>query len=333
MIAFCLAFQALWPDLSLMFEKQAPYIGWIQADRLHQLGLSGKGVTIAVIDEGFDIDHPLLQAQLEEEGYDTDVRSPFVEASRTYKGDGFVSESHGTHIAGILISQNPKYGGIARGSTLIPIKLGNQGGDQAFVKALTYAGNSPARIINLSMTLSFYNQAISPKIRSLLEQLAEKDKLIVIAAGNEGTPLTHTAYGQSLLALASSPKAQGRILLVGAYDWQRTWWTLEEKKASFSNYPGSSIYANTFLMAPGVSISGTAVYGKTGIFSGTSMAAPMVAGVAALLMEAFPHLSSQEIATLIRKGAKTTSKGHIPLAPDVFGVGFLDAWKAYQHGN
>jgi subtilisin family serine protease len=313
--------------------KLAPYLAWTQVHLLHQLGFKGNGITIAVIDEGFETTHPLIQSQFEEAGYNTDNHGENVSESRLYKQGTFASESHGTHISGILVSQNPTYGGITPGSHILPVKLGTQGGDEAFLRAFKFATESNARIINLSISLSFYDRAISPKIRDLIESLAQADKLIVIAAGNDASPLTQTHYGRSLLALAESPQAEGRIFLVGAYAIEPFGLRFREQKADFSCYPGDLSHASSFLTAPGVDISGPTSHKETNKLSGTSMAAPMVAGVAAILMEAFPQFSSKTIAFLLREGARTLAMDGSPLPPALFGLGILDAWGAYQKGK
>lgn len=309
------------------------YLSWTRADQLHQLGFKGRGVTVAVIDEGFETDHPLIQSQFKEAGYDTDNHGEDVAESRAYDRGRFVSQSHGTHISGILVSQNPKYGGMAPGSLILPIKLGTQRGDEAFVRAFKFALQSKARIINLSIALSFHDMAISPKIRNLIETLVQADKLVVIAAGNNANSLIKSDYGKSLLELAERPQVEGRVLIVGAYEVE-TFGILKshERKATFSCYPGDPSHASFFLTAPGVGISGPTSHEETGKLSGTSMAAPMVAGVAALLMEAFPEFSSKIIASIVREGARAVSTDGSPLPSSIFGQGVLDAWGAYQKG-
>ncbi|MGL4825421.1 MAG: S8 family serine peptidase, partial [Alphaproteobacteria bacterium] len=127
-----LAFSLKWGENPLF---PVSYLSWTKVDQLHQLGFKGKGVTVAVVDEGFETNHPLIQSQFKEVGYNTDNHGENVAESRAYARGGFVSESHGTHVSGILVSQNPKHGGMAPGSLILPIKLGTQKGDEAFVRA------------------------------------------------------------------------------------------------------------------------------------------------------------------------------------------------------
>lgn len=307
----------------------ASYLRLIQADRLHTEGLTGKGVTIAVIDEGFEGHHPFLKDQLSSQRYNTDNHGENIGETLIYKEGEFIFENHGTHISSILISTDRQWAGIAKNSTLLPIKLGVYHGDQAMVRALDYVAKSKARIVNLSFALSYSDRAISPNVKKALQRLAQEDKLIVIAAGNEGKALEDSVYGRSLVEIATSPEVDGRIILVGAYESP---FLGEERRASFSTFPGSVRAAQFFLSAPGVDIEAAFANHKTGKLSGTSMATPMVCGVAALLMERFPSFSSQKIAHLLLKGARKINKnGHL-LSQKTWGQGLLDAFVAYGYG-
>lgn len=310
--------------------QEPPYLRLIQADRLQAQGLTGKGVTIAVIDEGFESHHPFLKDRLSSQRYNTDNHGENIGESLIYREGEFVFESHGTHISSILGSLDKRLGGIAKDSLLLPIKLGEFHGDQAIVRALDYAAQSRARIVNLSVSLSFHPAyGISPNVQKALQRLAQANKLIVIAAGNEGKPLSHSPYTQSLIKTATSPEVGGRILLVGAYE--APYWG-EEHRASFSNFPDTFEAAQVFLSAPGVHIEAALSNHATGKLSGTSMAAPMVCGVAALLMERFPSYSAQKIAQLLLVGARRVNKQGHPLQGIAWGQGLLDAAKAYRYG-
>lgn len=311
------------------FSDPSFYLRLIHADRLHEQGLTGKGVTIAVIDEGFEDHHPFLKSRLASTRYNTDNHGENIAETLVYRNGEFIFENHGTHVSSIIMSTDPRWRGIAKDSELLPVKLGEYHGDQAIVRALDYVAQSKARIVNLSFALSFTGRAISPNVRKALERLAQEDKLIVIAAGNEGRPLIRSSYGHSLVDLAASPAVGGRVLLVGAYESPLF---QEEKRAPFSNFPGTKEGGRFFVSAPGVHIEAAFAEHKTGKLSGTSMAAPMVCGVAALLMEGFPTYSTQKIASLVLNGArKVDHKGQV-LSPEIWGQGLLDAVGAYTQG-
>lgn len=287
--------------------------------------LDGKGIIVAVIDEGFDSSHTALKDKISHYRYNTNNNSRDVSETLIFEKGKYKFESHGTHVTGIISNFAPQV-------KVIPIKLGNFGGDQAFVKALHIAAESPAHIVNLSVRLSHTGREISPNVRKALIHLAQKGKLIVIAAGNDGIPLMNTAYTASLVELTFDPLINGRLLLVGASSYKNGHETLAE----FSNYPGRTSFgmAQTyFIVAPGEDITSALTGGYFGEKSGTSMAAPIVVGTASLLKQAFPHLEADKLALLLLKSARRFSLKGQKLSRSQFGAGVVNFKSALEEGK
>jgi subtilisin family serine protease len=317
----CLSFvvyigHKVWKDMSVSPQTL------VEAPHAHEQHLDGTGVVIAVIDEGFDSSHSALKGQFSPYRYNTNNTTRDVSETMIFENGAYKFESHGTHVAGIISSLAPK-------AKIIPIKMGGFGGDQAFVKALQMATSSAAHIVNISMRLSHTGREISPNVRTALIQLAKAGKLIVIAAGNESTPMMRNAYTASLVELAHDPLMEGRLLLVGASSYKNG----KETLAEFSNYPGRSSFgvAQTyFITAPGDKIMSTITGGLFGEKSGTSMAAPMVVGAAGLLKQAFPRLQPDGIAELLLKTARKVSLDGTELPHTQFGAGIVNLKSALE---
>jgi len=291
--------------------------------RKHQL--DGKGIVVAVIDEGFDPSHGSLKDKFSPYRYNTNNKTRDVSETIVFENGAYQFESHGTHVTGIITSLAPQV-------EIIPIKIGGFGGDQAFVKALQMAATSLAHIVNISMRLSHTGRELSPNVRTALIQLAQADKVIVIAAGNESAPLMKHPYTASLVDLAHHPSMKGRLLLAGASSYKQG----RETRAAFSNYPGQSAFGAAqayFLTAPGDHITSTITGGAFGEKSGTSMAAPMIVGAASLLKQAFPCLDAQALVQLLLKSARKVSLGGQDLPRTEFGAGIINLRSALEYGK
>lgn len=262
---------------------------------------SGTGVRMAMIDTGVDADHPQLSHAVASES--TDVT-----------GAGSGDPTHGTAVAGLMVARRDGVGmhGIAYGGELLSIRADN-GLDcpdtcafeqDDLATATDYAVSHDADIINYSLAGAGILQS---DLRDALRDAVEADRLLVFAAGNA------EADDPSYPGLfAASSAAAGRALIVGALEDEAT-------LASFSNRAGDA--RNVYLAAAGVDIVTTADGGGQLVASGTSMAAPTVSGAAALLRQAAPHLSSEQIAGLLLSSAADIGE---PGVDEVFGHGRLD---------
>jgi len=303
----------------------SPYV-LVGASHAHEQSLDGQGAIVAVIDEGFDSSHIFLKDKFSStHRYNTrNPKSQDISESLVFEDGKYIFESHGTHVSGIISNLAPQ-------AKIIPIKIEGYGGDQSFVKALRLVTNCPAQIVNISMRLSYTGREISPNVRTALLQLAQADKLIVIAAGNDSAPMMENPYTASLVELSNNPLMKRRLLLVGATSYKKG----TESLAEFSNFPGKSPFGmpqTYFISAPGEEIDSTITGGLFGQKSGTSMAAPMVAGAASLIKQAYPHLQAENICYLLLKSARKMTVDGKALPHSLFGAGILNIKSALEQG-
>lgn len=277
------------------------YLPKINATQAWDLERGSSDVLIAVVDNGTAIDHADLAANIY---INTDETSglPFIDDDlngftddvngydtadkdadpRPKSGANNASRwTHGTHVAGTaaaLTNNGTGVAGLAHGCRIVPIKSALNSGDGAQLRSpmdgVFYASRSGADVINMSW--GSYND--SQTSRMVVQEAHENGAVLVAAAGNDNS--------EDPFFPASYPE----VLSVGASDQN-------DHKAGFSNY-GSTID----VMAPGTSIYNALIEGNNtyGNLSGTSMASPVVAGLAALVRSRFPQLSPQEVMQRIK---------------------------------
>lgn len=208
-----------------------------------------------IIDTGIDTDHP-----------DLNVR---VDYSVDFSKDNNIEDvlGHGTHVAGIIAAKEDGVGvsGIAAGAQVVSVKIINdkgQGLKSDFLRAIEYVitYSLPGDVINISLGGSNSNSYKSA-IRKAVASLQLSGLYVTIAAGNEGIDVKNI----------TPANIDGfRIYTVGAIDWDKQY-------TDYSNYGTSVDFA-----APGHGILSTYIGGKYAFMSGTSMAAPHIAGVMVL---------------------------------------------------
>ena len=204
-------------------------------------------------------------------------------------GHSIKDEAHGTHVSGIIgASRNNNIGmnGVATNVKIMAVRAVPDGDeyDKDVALGLRYAVDNGAKVINTS-----FGKGFSPKKEWVYEAIlyaASKDVLIVNAAGNDGKNMdvekTFPNDSRDLITEISD-----NVLTVGAMSANYN----ENLPASFSNYGK----INVDVFAPGVQIYSTTPEGGYAKFSGTSMAAPSTAGVAALIRSYYPKLSASQV--------------------------------------
>lgn len=278
------------------------HLDLVNAPEVWAKGFTGKGITVAVIDSGVAYNHPDLAAniwtnqdEIANNGIDDDGNG-FIDDVR---GWDFVNndktpmdlDSHGTHVAGTVAAANNGFGvtGVAPDAKIMPIRVLDRNGytrrDNDVAKGIRYAANNGADIINLSLAGSLVRKDIEA-----LRYARAKGVVIVLASGNERQTDGFTKSGQPARFAATHDLG----ISVGAIGSTR-------KVASFSNPAGNK--RTNFIVAPGLEVRSTVLRGEYAFFSGTSMAAPHVAGVAALMLSAKPTLTSKQITDSLIKTA------------------------------
>ena len=199
---------------------------------------------------------------------------------------------HGTHVAGIIgATRENEFGinGIARGIRLMSIRTVPDGDerDKDVANAIRYAANNGADIINMSFGKSY--SPYKAVVDAAVQHADSMGVLMIHAAGNDGANVDSTDnYPSPYYADGGRAK---RWIEVGASSWKGG----TDLAASFSNYGAERVD----VFAPGHSIYSTVPNNKYERNDGTSMAAPMVSGLAALIMAHYPSLSAMEVHAII----------------------------------
>lgn len=209
---------------------------------------------------------------------------------------------HGTHVAGIIAAQrdnNIGMNGVAANVEIMALRAVPDGDeyDKDIALAIRYAVDNGAKVINGSFGKSF-----SPNkewVYDALKYAAEHDVLFVHAAGNDGSFLDEVDnYPNDQEGVG--PEFVDNVLTVGALNWDYG----EQMVAGFSNYGKS----NVDVFAPGTKIYATTPDDTYEYLQGTSMAAPGVAGVAALIRSYFPKLKASQVKAIIMESGLTSDQ-------------------------
>lgn len=232
---------------------------------------SGEKVKVAVLDTGLDASHPDLAANVQGT---QNIKFPSWQA-----GDG---NGHGTHVAGTIAAVNNNFGvvGVAPRAAIYGVKIFNRLGNgyiSDIVGGLDWALKNKMQVINMSFGTTRPSTALENAVRSCVQA----GMVLVAAAGNEGKE-------NSVMYPARYPG----VIAVSAVNQK-------DNLASFSSRGPEVTVA-----APGVDILSTYRGGRYQTMSGTSMACPHVAGVAALVLAQDGRLSGRQVARVIARTAK-----------------------------
>lgn len=204
-------------------------------------------------------------------------------------------ESHGTHVAGIIgAERNNGIGvnGVANNVAIMSIRAVPNGDeyDKDIARGIRYAVDNGARIINGSFGKSFSPNA--QWVYDAIKYAADNNVLFVHAAGNDGADLDNPVNANFPNdQVNNGPEIADNVITVGALNPKYG----SELVASYSNYGK----INVDIFAPGTDIYSTYPNNDYEYSPGTSMAAPGVAGVAALVMSQYPNLTAAQVKKII----------------------------------
>lgn len=316
------------------------------------LDVLGQGASVESMEEVKEVMNSQLQEAIDhfanelEFGLNPDFDSRVVigdnYANQTEKGYGNndvegPDARHGTHVAGIIGAVRDNgigMNGVANNVRIMSIRAVPDGDerDKDVANAIRYAVDNGASIINMSFGKGFsWNKKV---VDDAVKYAAKKDVLLVHAAGNSAMEVEPTnnfpndKYEKK--KLFGKKNAQNWIE-VGALSWKGG----EDAVATFSNYDQQ----NVDLFAPGVAIYSTVPDNKYENLQGTSMASPVVAGVAAILRSYFPKLKAKQVKAILEESVvplnqtviKPGSDGEkVPFKTLSATGGVVNAYKAVQ---
>ncbi|WP_250160125.1 S8 family peptidase [Caloranaerobacter azorensis] len=268
----------------------------IKSKFAHELGYTGKGITVAVIDTGVAPHNDLTKPKNRIIGFKDFVNN---------KTSPYDDNGHGTHVSGIIASNGysskGKYAGIAPECNILGVKAldsSGSGSTSDIVAAIEWVIKTKnvynTKIINLSLGSPPTNPYYEDPLVKAVEEAVKSGLTVVVAAGNSG-PAKETIL---------SPGNSKKVITVGAVDDNKTPELSDDFIAPFSSRgPTKEGFKKPDVVAPGVdimSLSNSNLSSYTSL-SGTSMATPMVSGACALLYSKHGYLSPNQVKTMIMK--------------------------------
>lgn len=301
----------------------------IRAERVRARGVDGSGVVIAVIDTGVDAGHPDIAAALRHEecfcrggnvgGVSRRACCPNGQARDSGPGSAASTDPHGPHVAGIAVSRGAVAApGVAPGAGLVAVKVidaQNRGLFSDWIAALDWIASArpDVRVVNMSLVsdrefagdceIGCQGQSGCTTNRlfaEVIDRLWARGTVVVAASGNDGRANA-----------MSAPACVSHAVSAGAVDGG-------DAIAAFTNRS-----ATLDLLAPGVDVISDGLNGGLSRYSGTSMAAPHIAGTFALVLAARPGLTAAAALDLIAASG-------VPVADGARAVPRIDAFAALR---
>lgn len=300
------------------YNRNAKSMSAIKANEAYAREYAGYDTVIAVVDDGIDVNHPEFKDR---------IYAPYSARYNEYHGEH--SGFHGTHVGGIAGAAKDGEGmhGVAWAAQLMPINYATRGGSLSsgpnglYVgRAWEHAANNGATVVVNSWQISdmdygtFTREDVESRFGRMvrgIDALVENEVISVFSAGNdEGDDPVSPASFPSVF-----PELKGYWMAVTSVDENN-------ELSSWANKCGQA--AEWCLAAPGENIYSTVPVedGSYETYSGTSMAAPHVAGAVSVLKSAFPHLTSQEITSILFESADDIGP------EEIYGHGLLNLEKA-----
>ena len=299
-----------------------------------QQGVDGRGVTLAIVDSGIDLDSPEFAGRISSKSRD-------VAGNSTVEGE----DSHGTDVALVAAAARDNTGvvGIAYNATILALRADDPGScasesaddpdsgcsflDTAIAKGIDAAVTAGARVVNLSLGGSAPEQVV----RTAVARAASAGVVIIVSAGNDGDSTDADIDPDNPDPFASGifGAGNGNVIIAGSVDENGQF-------SDFSNRAGS--FGDAFLSARGEGVCCEYKDGELEItvedgqrfvtlISGTSFSAPQITGAVALLAQAFPNLTGKQIVDLLLRTARDAGASG---TDSTYGRGILDIGKAFE---
>ena len=297
----------------------------------YRAGASGQGILAGVIDDGIDVDSPEFAGRISPLSAD-------LAGSRGIDGEG----SHGTNVAQVLLGGKNDAGtmGIAFNANLLVLRADQPGScatedpsndesgcrypESAIAAGLDRAVSAGARVVNISLG---GDDPPGATLRAAVSRATAAGIIVILSAGNEGDTTVggNDPNNPGRFAQGLRDAGGGLVIIAGSVDENGA-------ISDFSNRAGA--YAASYLSALGEGV--CCVYENGALktegnfvflLNGTSFAAPQVAGAVALIAQAFPNLTSQQIVDLLYQSARDAGAAGDDA---VYGQGILDIARAFQ---
>jgi subtilisin family serine protease len=297
----------------------------IQASALWKQGIDGSGIVVGVIDGMVDVTHQQLRSniyinkgEIPQNGIDDD-------------GNGYIDDSmgiqvnkepndpsknrHGSHVSGIIAADSA-FGpvqGVAPKAKILPAQfIANDGGGSIgdAIIGMKYAASRGAKILNLSWGGDPCVEI--PNLKDVIQQMSDQGIIIVSASGNGD----QFGVGINVDVFPTYPSAYNILNQINVAAT-----TFDDYMIGFSNYGSRTVHVG----APGVSIYSTTPGNKVESMSGTSMAAPMTSGAAALIWSGVPQATANQVKQALIKSVDIVPNRQI----EVLSRGRINVLKAY----
>ena len=282
------------PDNSVKLQS-------LDLDAVHAAGYTGQGVTVGVIDTGINPNHEQFGDRvLTAMSYNSLEDSAYVDDT----------DGHGTHVASLVAGATT---GVAPEANLMIVKTVADGEDSAYheeiLRGLKYTAENGANVVNMSFdNLGIYTD--DDPSNAAWEAVDANDVVAVISGGNNAVNITNDYYQDLALndpdsgieTVFDHALVDDQVIAVGSIDD-------DGNLSRFSSFPGEDDRVNdNWLVAPGDALVGADNTSDTSYttMSGTSMAAPIVAGVAALIRDHWPHLTAEDATFILLDTADRT---------------------------
>jgi type VII secretion-associated serine protease mycosin len=269
------------------------WLGPMRIEEAHKIS-QGEGVVVGVVDTAVDGTHPDLAGQI--------LKGSGTGGAPADGWGSFAEAWHGTAVAGVIVGRN-NYVGVAPKAKVLPFATPENSTADKINAGIRWVTDNGAKVINLSVA----GAASTPEQVDAIRYALEHDVVVVAGAGN--VPVTGEAVG--------SPADIPGVIAVSGMDRQGSWW------------PDSSRGPEVALAAPSVEVIAPTPYAKSKVgysdVNGTSVAAPFVAGIAALIRSKYPQMKAPAV---INRMLKTARDNGAPGRDPLFGFGAVRAYQA-----